>query len=105
MGGDAGRREGDGLAHDGKVHIYNAGATAVEVPVTGTTAGTAYGGEKSGWITLAPDAEQVLTPTAPIEYGADANRRTVNARPAEQPGYARPPTPKAPTKTKPARRG
>ncbi len=81
---------------DGKVHLKNAGATAVQVPLTGTTTGTAYGGDKSGWITLAPDAEQVLTPTAPIEYGP--TQPSTGTPPASNPGTS-PATPKAPTKT------
>ena len=32
------------------------------VPVTGTTAGYAYAGQRSGWITVAPGTEQVLAP-------------------------------------------
>ncbi len=38
---------------DGRIHIANSGPGTVAVPVTGTTAGTAYAGQKSGWISLA----------------------------------------------------
>jgi hypothetical protein len=39
---------------DGVVHIVNASGAPVAVPVTGTTAGEAYGGERSGWISVPP---------------------------------------------------
>jgi hypothetical protein len=55
---------------DGQVHVRNTGATAVDVPLTGTTVGTLYGGQKSGWITLAPGAEQVLAPNDPVNTAA-----------------------------------
>jgi hypothetical protein len=45
---------------DGRVHVRNSGSTPVEVPLTGTTAGGVYGGQRSGWITVAPGSEQVL---------------------------------------------
>lgn len=45
---------------DGRVHIRNGGTAAVEVPVTGTNAGGIYGGQHSGWISVAPGGEQVL---------------------------------------------
>jgi hypothetical protein len=64
---------------DGKVHVKNAGTTAADVPVTGTDAGSLYGGEKSGWITVAPGAEQVLTPNQPLAIGRPAD-------PVTQPG-------------------
>jgi hypothetical protein len=48
---------------DGQVHIVNTGATTVEVPITGTPAGTVYGGQRSGWISLAPGEERVLEAT------------------------------------------
>ena len=57
---------------DGVVHVANTGAAAVDVPVTGTTAGSAYGGQRSGWITLAPGAEQALEPADPAKAAAPA---------------------------------
>ena len=45
---------------DGVVHVANGGATAVEVPLTGTTVGALYGGQRSGWTTVAPGSELVL---------------------------------------------
>ena len=55
---------------DGKVHVKNMGTTAADVPVTGTTAGTLYGGQTAGWITIAPGAEQVLAPNDPANTAA-----------------------------------
>ena len=34
---------------DGKLHVKNASAGAVDVPLTGTTVGELYGGQRSGW--------------------------------------------------------
>ena len=42
---------------DGVLHVANGGANAVEVPLTGTTVGTLYGGQRSGWTTVAPGSE------------------------------------------------
>ena len=47
---------------DGKLHVKNASAGAVEVPLTGTTVGEPYGGDRSGWKTIAAGAETVLAP-------------------------------------------
>jgi hypothetical protein len=63
------RRSGTVTAwlQDGVVHVVNQGATAAEVPITGTTAGSLYGGHKSGWISVAPHSEQVLEPSDPAK--------------------------------------
>ena len=34
---------------DGKLHVKNTSAGAVDVPLTGTTVGELYGGQRSGW--------------------------------------------------------
>jgi hypothetical protein len=47
---------------DGKLHVKNASPAAVEVPLTGTTVGDPYAGQRSGWKTVAAGAEEVLTP-------------------------------------------
>ncbi len=57
---------------DGRVHVANTGTTAVEVPLTGTTAGESYAGQRSGQITLAPGAEQVLAPNDPAATAVPA---------------------------------
>lgn len=48
---------------DGLVHVSNSSGAPVDVPITGTPAGTVYGGQRSGWITVAPHSEQVLDAT------------------------------------------
>jgi hypothetical protein len=45
---------------NGQVHVVNSGAAAVRVPLTGTTEGDVYGGQRSGWITVEPGSERVL---------------------------------------------
>jgi hypothetical protein len=51
---------------DGKLHVENKSKAAVEVPLTGTTAGEVYGGHRSGWKTIAAGAEVVLAPEKPL---------------------------------------
>ncbi|HEV7751545.1 MAG TPA: hypothetical protein VGO71_08380, partial [Baekduia sp.] len=41
---------------DGRLHVKDASAAAVDVPLTGTTIGDAYGGQRSGWTTIAAGA-------------------------------------------------
>lgn len=55
---------------DGRVYVRNDGASAVQVPVTGTTAGELYGGQRSGWITVAPKATTELAPADPAATAA-----------------------------------
>lgn len=50
---------------DGRVYVRNSGMTPVEVPLTGTTAGELYGGQRSGWISLAPGAQADYAPADP----------------------------------------
>ncbi len=50
---------------DGRIHVSNGAAGPVEVPLTGTTAGDVYGGQRSGWITLAAGAQAEFTPADP----------------------------------------
>ncbi len=58
---------------DGKLHVKNASAAAVEVPLTGTTVGDPYAGQLSGWKTIAAGAEVVLTPEHPLELAPVAS--------------------------------
>jgi hypothetical protein len=67
---------------DGKVHIVNTGASAVEVPITGTPAGTLYGGQRSGWISVAPGEERVLEAT---ELAKSPPRPAVEKKAAPKP--------------------
>jgi hypothetical protein len=64
---------------DGRLHVKNASAGPVDVPLTGTTIGNAYGGQRSGWTTVAPGAEQVLTPDEPANTAAPAVTGTPRA--------------------------
>jgi hypothetical protein len=58
---------------DGKLHVKNASAAAVEVPLTGTTFGDPYAGQLSGWKTIVAGAEVVLTPEHPLELAPVAS--------------------------------
>jgi len=51
---------------DGKLHVKNASTGAVEVPLTGTSVGELYGGDRSGFKTIAAGAEVVLAPDATV---------------------------------------
>jgi hypothetical protein len=51
---------------DGRLHVKNAGSQPVEVPLTGTTVGDLYAGQRSGWKTIAAGAEAVLDPEEPV---------------------------------------
>ncbi|MDA0161522.1 hypothetical protein OM076_14695 [Solirubrobacter ginsenosidimutans] len=64
---------------DGKVHVKNTGVAPADVPLTGTTQGELYGGQTSGWITLAPGAEQVLAPSDPANTAAPSVTGTARA--------------------------
>jgi hypothetical protein len=50
---------------DGSLHVKNASGGPVEVPLTGTKVGDLYAGQRSGWKTVAPGAEEVLAPDEP----------------------------------------
>jgi hypothetical protein len=67
---------------DGKVHIVNTGATAIDVPITGTPAGTLYGGQRSGWISVAPGEDRVLEAT---ELAKSPPRPAVEKKAAPKP--------------------
>ncbi len=78
-----------GYLQDGRVHVINNTAGAVEVPLTGTTAGELYGGQqRSGWVTVNP-GDTVFTPadplnvTPPTAVGAAAIGATINAAPGQ----------------------
>lgn len=52
----------EAYVQDGLLHIINRGQISIDVPVTGTTAGERYAGQRSGWITLAPGEHRTLEP-------------------------------------------
>jgi hypothetical protein len=49
-----------GYLQDGQVHLASTAAGAVPVPVTGTSVGSRYGGDVSGWTTLGAGASDSL---------------------------------------------
>jgi hypothetical protein len=55
---------------DGELHVKNTSTGAVDVPLTGTTVGDLYGGQRSGWTTIAAGAERVFTPSDPANVTA-----------------------------------
>jgi hypothetical protein len=55
---------------DGRIHVKNSATAPVEVPLTGTTVGGLYGGQKSGWTSIAAGAEQVFAPNDPANTAA-----------------------------------
>ena len=55
---------------DGRLFVRNGGAAAVSVPLSGTTAGERYGGQQSGWISLAAGAQAEYLPADPANTEA-----------------------------------
>jgi hypothetical protein len=55
---------------DGRLHVRNADSAAAEVPLTGTTTGDLYGGQKSGWTTVPAGSERVFSPNDPANVTA-----------------------------------
>ena len=68
---------------DGRVYVRNGGAAAVNVPLTGTTVGDLYGGQRSGWVSLAAGAQADVRAGRPGERGA-ARRLGQRARRARR---------------------
>jgi hypothetical protein len=64
---------------DGKLHVKNTSSAAVDVPLTGTTVGEPYAGQRSGWKSIAAGAEAVLTPDEPVNSKAPAVTGTPRA--------------------------
>jgi hypothetical protein len=64
------RAQVQGWIQDGAVHVKNTGATAVSVPLTGTTVGQPYGGQQSGWTPIDAGKQLDLTPAQPAATGA-----------------------------------
>jgi hypothetical protein len=59
-----------GFIQDGKVTITS--TAAVDVPITGTTAGTLYGGQRSGWTAFTSGQTVTLDPNDPRNTAAPA---------------------------------
>ena len=64
---------------DGQLHVKNAGTTPVDVPLTGTTVGDLYGGQKSGWTTITAGSERVFAPNDPASVTAPGVTGTARA--------------------------
>jgi hypothetical protein len=61
---NANRGEVSAYLQDGQVHFTNNSTHAIEVPITGTAIGDDYGGQRSGWVTIAGRSSQT-TPAPP----------------------------------------
>jgi hypothetical protein len=55
---------------DGRLHVKNNGSADMEVPLTGTTVGDLYAGQKSGWTTIPAGAEREFLPNDPVNTAA-----------------------------------
>ena len=55
---------------DGQIHVKNSATAPMNVPLTGTTVGALYGGQKSGFTSIAAGAEQVFAPNDPANTAA-----------------------------------
>jgi hypothetical protein len=55
---------------DGRLHVKNGDTAAADVPLTGTTTGDLYGGQKSGWTTIPAGAERTFSPNDPANVTA-----------------------------------
>jgi hypothetical protein len=66
-----------GYVEDGKVTLLSTAASAVELPITGTTTGTLYGDQMSGWMTLGAGATVTLSPSDPRNTAAPSISGTV----------------------------
>jgi len=55
---------------DGVLHVKNNGGAAMDVPLTGTTVGDMYAGQRSGWASVPGGGERTFTPNDPANTGA-----------------------------------
>jgi hypothetical protein len=55
---------------DGVLHVKNLDGAAMAVPLTGTTVGDLYAGQKSGWTSIPAGAEQTFSPNDPVNAAA-----------------------------------
>ena len=55
---------------DGTLHVKNLDGAAMDVPLTGTTVGDVYGGQKSAWTSIPPGGEQEFAPNDPANAAA-----------------------------------
>jgi hypothetical protein len=57
---------------DGQLHVRNNSGSSIDVPLTGTTVGDMYAGQRTGWVTLPGGAERVFSPNDPANVNAPA---------------------------------
>ncbi|MGZ8632645.1 MAG: hypothetical protein ACXWZZ_02165 [Solirubrobacteraceae bacterium] len=62
---------------DGQLHVKNTAGSATDVPLTGTTVGDLYGGQKSGWTTIPAGSERTFAPNDPANTAAPTVSGTV----------------------------
>jgi hypothetical protein len=62
---------------DGQLHVKNTAGSATDVPLTGTTIGDLYGGQKSGWTTIPAGSERTFAPNDPANTAAPTVSGTV----------------------------
>jgi hypothetical protein len=55
---------------DGVLHVKNNGSAAMDVPLTGTTLGDMYAGQKSGWVNVPGGSERTFSPNDPANTAA-----------------------------------
>ena len=55
---------------DGVLHVKNLGGAAMDVPLTGTTVGDLYAGQRSGWTSIPAGGEQAFSPDDPANAAA-----------------------------------
>jgi hypothetical protein len=64
---------------DGVLHVKNLGGAAMDVPLTGTTVGDLYAGQKSGWTSIPAGSEQAFSPDDPVNAAAPTVSGTAKA--------------------------
>jgi hypothetical protein len=64
---------------DGVLHVKNLDGAAMDVPLTGTTVGDLYAGQKSGWTSIPAGSEQAFSPNDPTNVAAPTVSGTAKA--------------------------
>jgi hypothetical protein len=64
---------------DGVLHVKNLDGAAMDVPLTGTTVGDLYAGQKSGWTSIPAGGEQTFAPNDPANTAAPTVSGTAKA--------------------------
>jgi len=64
---------------DGVLHVKNHDGAPMDVPLTGTTVGDLYAGQKSGWTSIPAGGEQTFAPNDPVNTAAPTVSGTAKA--------------------------